>query len=308
MGRPRKDISDLIGKQYPGSRLTILGYVAKADAHRSALVRCRCECGTKTVTRLSYVLTGHTLSCGCVKHQRYVKHMQLSVKQLPPALIKQCFLSFVDDKAPKPDLPADQIKAGYYRRTEELKSLPNSIMDVVRNRILAHDDYAAIARDNSLHAAEVAWLAKRIVRPESEQRRVVLNNIRYAKEGRENELKELQEDQKSRETHRAPYWKQDNREWPRERELREDRFSASELHNLGTIVSKKARLDNNSLDFAYHWMEIKDPNMELDSDEENLLTWFRKTAERTFKWRRDKRREEADRRGKKSLVDYEAAA
>src|ERR1039458_9134408 len=127
MGRRRKDISKLIGKRLHRSGLVILGYVAKAGSHRSALVRCRCECGTKTVTRLSYVLSRHTVSCGCVKHQRYTERMHRAVQGLSPAVTLQCFLSSIDPKAPKPHLPADRIKAGYYRRTEELKSLPESV-------------------------------------------------------------------------------------------------------------------------------------------------------------------------------------
>jgi len=310
----RRNIDELIGKQLPDSKLTILEY-AGADSHRYALVRCQCECGNElhTTPRLCDVLARperkiHTTSCGCVKHKRYVEHVQKDVSQLSPDTIKQCFLSVVDSNALKPDLPKDVIVAAYYRRTEYLKFLPDPVALDVRQRILVHDDYAAIARDNSLHPAEVAWLAKQVIRPEFEKRRLVLDNIRYAKEGREYELKILQEDKKWRETHRAPFWKQDCEEWLRERELREDRFSASELHNLGTIVSKKARLDFNSLDFAFHWMETINPNMKLDSDEENLLTWLLITAEHTFKWRRDKRRKEANRRREKSLVDYEAAA
>jgi hypothetical protein len=48
--------------------------------------------------------------------------------------------------------------------------------------------------------------------------------------------------------------------------------------------------------------------MKLNADEEGLLAWFRKTAERTFKWRRDKSREKANRQHEKLLIDFEAAA
>jgi hypothetical protein len=243
--------------------------------------------------------------------------MQLSVKQLPPTLIMQSFLSFVDHKAPKPDLPADQIKAGYYRRTEELKSLPNRVMDGVRQRILAHDDYAAIARDNSLHPAEVAWLAKHIIRPEFEKRRLVLDNIRYAKEGRENELKELQADQMWRKAHKVPYWKQNYEEWRRERELREDRFSASELHNLGTKASQKARIDLFSLDSAWKWIQEEAPHLKLIPEDQVLVNGFREAGERTFRWRREQRRIHRTMKSAKqarmsdaesALVEYDVAA
>lgn len=287
--------------------MVILGYVAKADSHRSALVRCRCECGTKMVTRLSYVLSGHTVSCGCVKHQRYIEHMQRTVKGLSPTLTLQCFLSFVDPKAPKPRFPADRIKAGYYRRTEELKSLPDSVMVTLRERVLAHDTYASIAQDIDLHTAEVAWLAKHVIRPEARRRQEMkdhaLLNIRRAKEGREYERKELQEVRRWRQKRELDY-----KEWQRERELREERFSASELHDPGSKVSRKAQLDFGSLDFAWHWMESQAPHVNLDSDEQDLLNWFRKTAQCTFELRRDKRREMAQRQLEKRFNYIEAAA
>ena|ERR1017187_1608699 len=301
MGRPRKDISKLIGKRLHRSRLVVLGYVAKADSHRSALVRCRCEHGTETVTRLSYVLARHTVSCGCVKHQRYTEHMQRAVKGLSPTLTLRCFLSFIDPKAPKPDLADDRIKAGYYRRTEELKSLPNSVMVTLRERVIAHDDYASIARDTGLHTAEVAWLAKYVIRPEARQRDRALLNIYKAKNGRE-------EEQRWRRRRRERKWGLDYEEWRRERELQEERFSASELHNPGSKASQKAWLDFDSLDFAWHWMKTSAPHMKLDSDEQDLLRWFRETAERTFQWRRDNRREMARRQREKKWSDMAAAA
>jgi hypothetical protein len=245
--------------------------------------------------------------------------MQRAVKGLSPTLTLRCFLSFIDPKAPKPDLADDRIKAGYYRRTEELKSLPNSVMVALRERVIAHDDYASIARDTGLHTAEVAWLAKHVIRPEARQRRVeqsisnemkdhALLNILHAKEGREYERKELREVQEWRRKHRERERGLDCREWRRERELREERFSASELHNPGSKVSQKARLDFDSLDFAWHWMKTNAPHMKLDSNEQDLLKWFRETAERTFQWRRDNRREMARRQSEKKWNDIEAAA
>ena len=80
------------------------------------------------------------------------------------------------------------------------------------------------------------------------------------------------------------------------------------MHNPGSKASQKARLDVDSLDFSWRWMETNAENMKLDSDEQDLLKWFRETAKRTFKWRRDKRREMAQRELEKRWNDIEAAA
>jgi hypothetical protein len=48
--------------------------------------------------------------------------------------------------------------------------------------------------------------------------------------------------------------------------------------------------------------------MKLDSDEQDLLRWFRETAERTFQCRRDNRREMARCQSEKKWNDIEAAA
>ncbi|MGA9062745.1 MAG: hypothetical protein WB341_13895 [Terracidiphilus sp.] len=238
--------------------------------------------------------------------------MQQAVKGLSQTLILQCFLSFIGPKAPKPDLPADRIKAGYYRRTEELKSLPNSVMVTMRERVMAHGNYASIAQDTGLHTAEVAWLAKHVIRPEARRRQEMkdhaLFNIHYAKERREFEREEQQKVQRWRREHRERERGLDYEEWRRKRELQEERFSARELHNPGSKASQKARLDVDSLDFSWHWMTTEAPHMKLDSDEQDLLKWFRKTAERTFEWRRDKRREMAQRELEKRWNDIEAAA
>lgn len=44
-------------------RLTVLGEAPRLG--RFLAVRCRCDCGTEFVTRLSRVLAGQTTSCGC---------------------------------------------------------------------------------------------------------------------------------------------------------------------------------------------------------------------------------------------------
>ena len=238
--------------------------------------------------------------------------MQRAAKKLSQTVTMQCFLAFIDPKAPKPDISDDLIKAGYYRRTMELKSLPNSVMVTLRERVMAHDKYSSIAQETGLLTAEVAWLAKHVIRPEARRRREMkdhaLRNISDVKESREFERKELQKVLRWRQMHKQREQWLCYEEWQRKRELQEGRFSARELHNPGSKASRKARLDFDSLDFSWHWMETEARNTKLDSDEEDLLKWFRKTAERTFKRRRDNRREMAQRELEKRWNDVEAAA
>jgi hypothetical protein len=226
--------------------------------------------------------------------------MQRAANGLSQTLTLQCFLSFIDPKASKPDLSGDLIKAGYYRRTMELKSLPDSVMVTLREQVMGHGKYSSIAQETGLHAAEVAWLAKHVIRPEARRRQEMkdhaLRNIRDAKEGRESECEEQNEIKSWRQNYKQRDRWLDYEEWRRGRELQEGRLSARELHNPGSKASRKARLDVGSLDFSWHWMTTDSPHTKLDSDEQDLLKWFRETGERTFKWRRDSRRENAKRK------------
>jgi hypothetical protein len=295
MARPKKDVSAYFGQKIQGTQLKVIKEAGR-DSQGRILVKVLCDCGERKVAILSQVLSGHTMSHGCVKHQRYVEHTQRAVDRLTPTQIRECFLATADDNAPKPDLPSDVITAGYYRHVESLKSLPESVMVIVRKGVMAHDTYESIARDTALHAAEVGWLAKNIIRPEAKHRQEMkdhaLSNIRYTKQAREYEREHRPEDE----------------EWRRKRELQEERFSAGALHDPGSKASKKARLDVDSLAFSWHWMKTEAQSMKLDSDEQDLLKWFRETAERTFKGRRDQRRKMAQRELEKRLNDIEAAA
>ena len=313
MARPRKNVSAYFGRKFPGTRLRVLSGAGR-DSRGRIRVKALCNCKKRNVkvVVLSQVLSGHTKSCGCLKHQRYVEYTQRAVDRLTPAQIRQCFLATADDHAAKPDLPSDVITAGYYRRVESLKSLPSNVMATVEKRVMAHDTYESIARDTALQPAEVAWLAKHVIRPNAKRAKEMkdhaLQNIRYAKQGLDSERKERQEVQKRRRKSKERNQKLDYKEWRRERELQEERFSAGELRDPKSKASQKARLDVDSLDFSWHWMKTNAQSTKLNSDEQDLLKWFRETAERTFKWRREKRREMAQRALEKKCDDIKAAA
>jgi hypothetical protein len=72
-------------------------------------------------------------------------------------------------------------------------------------------------------------------------------------------------------------------------ELRDDRFSASELHNPNPEGNKScriARLDPHSLDSAWHWIKTRSAGVVLGRFQQGLVEWFRETAERTFQHRK----------------------
>jgi hypothetical protein len=240
------------------------------------------------------VLSGHTISCGCIKHKRYVDHVRKEARRLSPATIKQCFLSVVDPNAPKPDLAKDVIVAAYYRRAERLKSLPDHVALDVRLRVLAHDDYAAIAKDNHLHPAEVAWIYKHVIKPEIEAQREAA--IEGQHDGDEIETSNHLKDLALRSIASA---KAELEGGKRKR----NRFWADELRTPSNNPGPK-----DDLGWAWHWMMNCAPFMKLNSKERNLLNWFRLTAARTFRARRDKRRRMARRQLEKKWNDIEAAA
>ena len=231
---------------------------------------------------LSQVLSGHTKSCGCLKHQRHVEFTQGAVDRLSAAQIMQCFLATVDKNAPKPDLPQHVIVSAFIRRTESLDSLPGDVALDVRLRVLAHDNYAAIARDHGLDPAEIAWIYKHRIKPPIEAQRregITQDHLRNLA---------LRDIANAKETLK---------------EQKRNRFWANELQTPGNKSSRKAHLG-----FAWQWMMDCAPFIKLNSDEEGLLNWFRLTATRTFRARRDKRREMAGPRHEERWNEIETAA
>src|ERR1017187_221607 len=165
MARPRKDVSTYCEQQIAGTKLTLLREDGR-DSKGRILMMARCDCGKERDCEkeipvvLSQVLSGHTKSCGCLKHQRHVEYTQGAVDRLSATQIMQCFLAIVDKNAARPDLPQDVIVSAFIRRTESLKSLPGDVALDVRLRVLAHDNYSAIAKDTGLHPEEIAWMYK----------------------------------------------------------------------------------------------------------------------------------------------------
>ena len=125
MARPRKDVSAYFGRKVPGTRLKVMREAGR-DSYGRIRVKVLCDCGKRKAVVLSQVLSGHTKSCGCLKHQRHVEYTQGAVDRLSATQITQCFLAIVDKNAPRPDLPQEVIVSAFIRRTESLKSMPRA--------------------------------------------------------------------------------------------------------------------------------------------------------------------------------------
>ena len=298
-GRPRKNYTGLAGQKR--NSLTAKGkvfFVKEKSGITYAHIRCVCECGRRSTPRVANFLNGNSKTCDHAARNRFISYHEEEAAKLPSALVEELGDTYYPKGAT--DYPDK------HRRRHALASM--------NNLSLATFDF--VMRN---YRQMKGWEAKYVIRPKARQRRVeqsvpqemkdhALLNILYAKEGREYERKEREEVQRWRREHRERERGLDYKQWRRERELQEERFSARELHNPGSKVSQKAQLDFDSLDFAWHWMKTSAPHMKLDSDEQDLLKWFRETGERTFQWRRDNRIEMARRQSEKRWNDIEAAA
>ena len=61
---------ELTGQKF--GRLTVIRFAGK-DKHGRSTWLCRCECGKQTTIEMSQLVTGHTLSCGCLKLEKTVE-------------------------------------------------------------------------------------------------------------------------------------------------------------------------------------------------------------------------------------------
>ncbi len=320
MARPKKDISQYFGKRIEGTMVTVIRGAGR-DKRGCICVIGLCDCGKKRRMVLTDLLSGHAVSCGCTKHENHVQFIQREVDKLTFQELRDCFLSTVDSSALKPDLPRRVITSAFIRCSESLKARLDNDLAGVRKRVLDNRPYADIANKFHLHPAEIAWLAKHVIRPEAQGRRErkekALLAIRQTKSRRDHEREDILADQRWRQKQRVRVPKLDYEEWLRAEQLKVDIFSKNELHDPRTKASQKARQDPSSLDAAWRWMREEVPHQKLNSDEQGLLKWFREAGDRTFRWRREQRRARVRVKSAKPtrmsdaesvLVEYDAAA
>lgn len=58
-----KNYDSLVGEKF--GRLTVLEIIKVKNSHTKA--RCVCDCGKESTTKVQYLISGHTKSCGCYR-------------------------------------------------------------------------------------------------------------------------------------------------------------------------------------------------------------------------------------------------
>lgn len=257
----QKDITDLIGVPREDSRLTIVSR-AGFDSARHALVRVRCLCGEESITRLAHVLSGHTKSHGCLKHETYIQHMRAVTGRLAPDTVLVCFVAVCQRRVAELKMEADLVYSAYHRRVAELQELPARTMQSITLKILRNGSHERIAADFRMHGAEIAWLAKHIIHPEAKKR---VND-----ESLMTKLKDLA-------IHDIKCVKADLEEQGRKR------FWSREL-------SEAKNQPKTRLGYAWFWATGAESSIVLTNEESELKNWLLSTAETTFQARKAERK------------------
>ena len=169
-GRPRANYDGEVGVVYPLSRSII---VAIHDAPRAGVgvkVTAEClDCGTFYPTRLSYLRTGKTKCCGCLKKKNYLAYCDRRVAELDDAVIAGIWISRYmgssrEAVAAKFRLGrnkgiADAAQRVYQRRIDAMIS-DGKAVEILRVASTPVRDYT---RTGSAVAAEVFGLPEEVV-------------------------------------------------------------------------------------------------------------------------------------------------
>lgn len=67
-------------QQVLGKKFGKLTVVERVNSEGSSRYRCRCDCGNEIIVRSSYLLTGSTKSCGCLRSEN-AKELMESIKE-----------------------------------------------------------------------------------------------------------------------------------------------------------------------------------------------------------------------------------
>ena len=167
-GRPRANYDHEIGVIYPLSRSII---VAILDAPRGGVgvrVTAEClDCGTFYSTRLSYLRSGKTKTCGCLKKKNYLAYCDKKVDKLEDATIAGVWISRYkgstrEATAAKFGLAreiADAAQRVYQRRIDAMIA-DGKAQEVLRVASIPVRDYT---RTGSAVAAEFFGLPEEVV-------------------------------------------------------------------------------------------------------------------------------------------------
>lgn len=73
-----KNTKNLLNKKF--GKLTVIELFKCGGSHKHAIWRCKCECGNFTNVTSSYLISGHTKSCGCFKREKSTTHGKRKTK------------------------------------------------------------------------------------------------------------------------------------------------------------------------------------------------------------------------------------
>ena len=167
-GRPRANYDGEIGVVYPLSRSMIVAINDGPRAGAGVKVTAEClDCGTFFPTRLSYLRTGKTKCCGCLKKKNYLAYCDRRVAELDDAVkagiwISRYMGSTREAVAAKFRLDrgiADAAQRVYQRRIDAMIS-DGKALEILRVASTPVRDYS---RTGSAVAAETFGLPQAVV-------------------------------------------------------------------------------------------------------------------------------------------------
>lgn len=167
-GRPRANYDGEIGVVYPLSRSMIVAINDGPRAGAGVKVTAEClDCGTFFPTRLSYLRTGKTKCCGCLKKKNYLAYCDRRVAELDDAVIAGIWISRYmgstrEAVAAKFRLDrgiADAAQRVYQRRIDAMIS-DGKALEILRVASTPVRDYS---RTGSAVAAETFGLPQAVV-------------------------------------------------------------------------------------------------------------------------------------------------
>jgi hypothetical protein len=169
-GRPQKDYTWEIGEVYNRSRITAI--VPGPRAGTGVRVEAVClDCPKEFTARLSYLKSGKTKTCGCLKKENYKAHLAKLVAKMSPEDIAGCWedrysgLSRRDAARPRKIAPStlDEAVRTYQLKLDALLN-DGTAVRIYRTILLPGSDLKKIGAQYGLGAVTTQYLVKVIAR------------------------------------------------------------------------------------------------------------------------------------------------
>src|ERR1035437_4174395 len=167
-GRPQKDYTSEIGEIYNRSRITAI--VPGPRAGTGVRVKAVClDCPKEFTARLSYLKSGKTKTCGCLKKQNYKDHLGALVSRMSPQDIAGCWedrfrgLGRTESARLRNIAPptADEAERTYQRLLDGLLK-DGTAIEIFRAVLLPGSDLRKVGANHGLGAVATQYLVKSI--------------------------------------------------------------------------------------------------------------------------------------------------